>query len=544
MVNQVPINLKSKKVLVIDDFFNFRLTLKNMLRSFGVLYLDDAFDGEEAMKKMAVRHYHIILCDYNLGNGKSGQQVLEEGRFRGYINYSTIFIMVTAENSLEKIMGAAEYQPDDYLMKPFAREILAKKIKQLIERKENLAEIEAALQKDHYSHAIRLCDDLLAGTPRNLSEIMKIKGELLLKKGAYKDAFDFYNSILTRGNVTWASLGLARVLLMTGQYQEACDAFEIIIGKNDKVMMAYDYLAKTLLKMNHPARAQEVLMRAISISPLSILRQKKLGNIAYRNEDYLTAEHSYRSVVEQGRHSCFKTPSDYTFLAKTLVQRDKPEEGLDILASALQVFPENDEAKLHIELTESYVYKKMHRDTEANKAMHAVQKMLANPEANITDSLQFDLARVYLIMGKKEEALELINRVIEDNHDSNEMMDDVRTVFRENGLADEGEKIIEEIRQKIIFMNNEGVKLAKDGKLPEAMAYFERAASRLPGNKIINANAAQVLMHYMKESGVDHQKLKHVKTYLDRVRKIDEAYIDLPILLSMYNELVSDKEPS
>ena len=98
------INLKTKKVLVVDDFFNFRLTLKNMMRSLGIMYIDDAANGEEAVRKMAVRQYDIILCDYNLGPGKSGQQVLEEGKFRGDINYSSIFIMVTAENTQEIIM--------------------------------------------------------------------------------------------------------------------------------------------------------------------------------------------------------------------------------------------------------------------------------------------------------------------------------------------------------------------------------------------------------------------------------------------------------
>ena len=101
-----------KIVLVVDDFFNFRLTMKNMLRSFGMNYIDDATTGEEAIRKLALRRYDIILCDYNLGHGKSGRQILEEAKFRGYINYSSVFIMVTAENTLEMIMGAAEYEPD------------------------------------------------------------------------------------------------------------------------------------------------------------------------------------------------------------------------------------------------------------------------------------------------------------------------------------------------------------------------------------------------------------------------------------------------
>lgn len=535
--SQQVISLKNKKVLVIDDFFNFRLTMKNMLRSFGVIYLDDAGSGEEAIRKMAVRRYDIILCDYNLGQGKSGQQVLEEGKFRGYINYSTIFIMVTAENTLEMIMGAAEYQPDDYLMKPFAKEILEKKIKHLMERKENFTDIEKALAASNYTQAVRLCDDLIATFPRNLSEIMKLKGEILLKNGAYKEAAEFYDKMLLRGNVAWAIIGRGRVCLMTGQYSEAKNIFEEIIARNDKIMSAYDYLAKTLLKMNHTVEAQEVLMRAISISPRAVLRQKNLGDIAYRNEDYSIAEASYKSAVEQGEHSCFKSPADYTNLAKTLVQLDNPEESLSILKNALKVFPQDDNARLHVSITESYIYKKMNRDDEALRAMAEAQEIMEASEGIIPSGLALEMARAYIILGEDEKGTEIIRHIVQENHDNSEMLDNVRTVFRETGMNDKGQKIIEETRQEIIRLNNDGVNLAQNGKLPEAIAYFERAASHLPENKIINANAAQVLMLSMKENGVSEQSLNKVKTYLDRVRKIDESYKDLPMLLSMYNEL-------
>lgn len=533
-------SLKIKKVLVVDDFFNFRLTMKNMLRSFGVIYLDDAATGEEAIQKIATSRFDIILCDYNLGEGKSGQQVLEEGKFRGYINYSTIFIMVTAENTLDKILGAAEYQPDDYLMKPFAKEILEKKIKNLIERKENFTDIQIALATNNYSQAIRLCDDLITKSPRNLSEIMKMKGEFLLKKGAYKEAAEFYDKMLLTGNVAWAKIGRGRTCFMTGQYPEAKNIFEDIIAKNDKIMAAYDDLAKTLLKMNNPKDAQEVLMRAINISPRAILRQKNLGDVAYRNEDYSTAETSYKSAVEQGKASCFKNPSDYTNLAKTMVQCDNPEEGLNILSSALKAFPEDSNARLHVSITESYVYKKMNKDAEAHKAMAEAQKMVETSEEKIPADLELELARAYIVIGEKEKGMEIIKHIVQENHDNSEMLENAHMVFRETGMEDKGQKIIEETKKEIISLNNEGVKLAQDGKLPEAIAYFEKAASQLPGNKIINANAAQVLMLFMKEKGTNEQSLNNVKTYLDRVRKIDESYKDLPMLLSLYNDLVPE----
>ena len=195
------INLKTKRVLVVDDFFNFRLTMKNMLRSFGINYIDDASTGEEAIRKLSLRRYDIIFCDYNLGPGKSGQQVLEEAKFREYINYSSIFIMVTAENTLEMIMGAAEYEPDDYLMKPFAKEVLAKKIINLVEKKENFKDIEKTLKESDYSQAINLCEKLMEKSPRNLSELMKLKGEILLKKGSYQEAAEFYEKVLLMGDV-------------------------------------------------------------------------------------------------------------------------------------------------------------------------------------------------------------------------------------------------------------------------------------------------------------------------------------------------------
>jgi tetratricopeptide (TPR) repeat protein len=531
------INLKGKKVLIIEDFFNFRLTLKNMLRSFGVLYLDDATNGEEAVRKMSLHKFDIILCDYNLGAGKSGQQVLEEGRHRNFINYSTAFIMVTAENSAEMIMSAAEYQPDDYLMKPFAKEVLEKKIKNVLEKKENFKDIEKALVKNNYTMAINLCDELIAKSPRNLSELMKLKGEILLKKGAAKEAAEFFDNALQMGKVNWALMGRARADMMMGKYQEASELFSSIIAKNDKIMPAYDYLAKTLIKMNDPKGAQTVLMKATQISPRAILRQKDLGSIAYRNEDYVTAETSFKSAVEQGKNSCFKSPVDYTNLAKTMVQRDAPEEGLDVLTSALKVFPEDNDARLHVSVAESFIYKTMNKDAEARSAMLEAEKIIDELAGQIPTELELDLAKAYIMIGEKEKGTQIIRHIVQGNHDNEEILDNVRSVFKETGMEEKGRAIINQATEEIIRMNNDGVKLAQDGKLAEAIRFFETAAAKLPDNKIINANTAQVLMLYMKKNGVNPEKLSDVKTYLDRVQKIDEAYSDLPMLYTMYNEL-------
>jgi len=534
------INLKMKKVLVVDDFFNFRLTVKNMMRSLGIMYIDDAATGEEALKTMAVRRFDIILCDYNLGPGKNGQQVLEEGKFRGYINSASVFIMLTAENTAEMIMGAMEFQPDDYLMKPFAKEVLEKRIKNVVAKKFNIGDIEKAITDSDYDHALRLCNELLAKSPGNISEIMKLKGEILLKKGAYSDAAEFFDKILLIGNVAWAQLGRGRVELLSGNYEQAKDIFERIIAQNNKVTAAYDYLAKTLLKLHSPLEAQQVLMDALKISPRALLRQKKLGSLAYRNEDFTTAETSFKSAVEQGKNSCFKSPSDYTNLAKTLVHCDAPEESLKVLGNALKEFPDAPDTHLHLSVAESYIYTRMNKTEDAKRALAQAQKFAEQMEGEIPSDVALDLAQAYLATGDAEKGTALIKNIVESNHDNDEILDNIRVVFKEMGMADRGEVLIKTTRDEIIQLNNKGVKLAQDGKITEAITYFEKAAEHLPENKIINANAAQVLMLYMKEQGVSEDQLARAKTYLDRVRKIDENYADFPALLTMYRELAAE----
>lgn len=531
------INLKTKKVLVVDDFFNFRLTLKNMMRSLGIMYIDDAASGEEAVRKMAVRLYDIILCDYNLGTGKSGQQVLEEGKFRGHINYSSIFIMITAENTHEMVMGAMEYQPDAYLVKPFAKEVLEKRIRNIATRKLNIRNIETAIADNDFDHALRVCEELMVQNPRNLSEIMKLKGEVLLKKADYKRAVEFYDQILERGNVGWAQLGRGRACLMMGNYENAREIFENIIAQNDKIMPAYDYLAKTLIKMNDPREAQNILMKATEISPRALLRHKHLGRLAYRNEDFSTAESSFKAAVEQGRNSCFKSPEDYTSLAKALVHREAPQEGLKILGKALKEFPDNNDTRLHVSVAESYVYTRMNKTAEARRALTEAEKSAAELADNIPRELALELAQAYMMTGDTDRGAVIIKKIVSSHHDDEEMLADVRAVFKEMDMADQGEELIETTRDEIIRLNNEGVALARGGKLSEAIAYFEKAASHLPDNKIINANTAHVLMLDMKEKGAREEDLTRAKSYLDRVHKIDESYIDYAMLMAMYREL-------
>lgn len=531
------VDFSKKKFLIVEDFISFRSLLKKMLLSFAVSDVDEAGNGEEAVRKLSLKRYDIILCDYNLGVGKDGQQVLEEAKLRGYIGYSTIFMMITAENTVEMFMGALEYQPDDYLMKPFNKSMLEKKLESLYRKKENLGEIERAIDQGDYARAIGICSRLIEKNPRNLPELLKLKGEMLLKTEAYDRAAEFYDKVLSMGNFPWAVLGLGKVKFTKGDYQGAKRIFEELIENNDKITSAYDWLAKTLEKMGDLHEAQQTLMKAVAISPKAILRQKELGTIARQNKDYTTAEHSLRAVIKQGKNSYLKSSSDYTGLANVLMNLNDGAGSVEILNEAAAEFPGDAKALLDITITRSRAYKMANNEEGSKRALETAVKLAESSAEHLSRDMELELVKACFLAGDEKTGAKLVRNIVQNSHDDEALAEQVRGAFRDIGMEEAGFTIIENAREEVYNLNNEGVRLVREGDLDKAVAYFEEAGEKLKENKIINANAALALILHMKKHGHNDQYNNKVQVYLERVRGIDPAYKDLAQLQAMFAEL-------
>ncbi|MEJ2612913.1 MAG: response regulator, partial [Candidatus Thiodiazotropha sp.] len=151
--------LEEKAFLVVDDFGDMRSMIKNILMACGGKEITLANNGAEAIARMEEKRFDIVLCDYNLGPGKDGQQVLEEAKHRCLIGLGCVFLMVTAENTREMVMGAVEYEPDSYLTKPFNKDLLKTRLEKLIIKKQDLLPVETALTHQNYNRAIQILDE-------------------------------------------------------------------------------------------------------------------------------------------------------------------------------------------------------------------------------------------------------------------------------------------------------------------------------------------------------------------------------------------------
>ncbi|MEW8340763.1 MAG: response regulator, partial [Candidatus Thiodiazotropha taylori] len=220
--------LENRLYLVVDDFGDMRSMMKNMLMACGVREIKLARNGNEAIELMEQERFDVVLCDYNLGAGRDGQQILEEAKYRHLMGLGSVFVMVTAENTRDMVMGAVEYEPDSYLTKPFNKDFLKTRLEKLIAKKHDLLAIEEAVEKRNYTKAVAILDEKIAAKPANCNELRKIKGNILLNSDKLNEAKTLYQEVLAIRELPWARLGLGKCNYLAQDFQQAIDEFQRI----------------------------------------------------------------------------------------------------------------------------------------------------------------------------------------------------------------------------------------------------------------------------------------------------------------------------
>lgn len=529
--------LKDLNILIVDDFPEMRSMMRSMLVPFGANKLTEVRNGDEAVDAMTKQTMHIVLCDYSLGDGKDGQQVLEEAKERSLLPYSSIFILVTAENTANMVMGAVEYQPDDYLIKPFTKAVLQSRLAKLQERKQGLHDIARVLDEKKYHAAITLCDKQIAAGSKSAPDLIKLKGELLQRIGDFDDAKKLYGKALEARDFSWARFGLGQTYFHLKLYEQARTTFEDLIGINNKYVLAYDWLAKVHKALGDDISTQEVLTNAIKISPKAILRQKALAEVALANSDLATAEKSFKHVVREGKNSVHRSPSEFGGLAKVYLKKAAPGEAEKIIAAMAGEFQKSGgTAQLQSAVIQSLVYKETGKTEESEKALEQVMSLYAQNPAHLPTATALELAEACLALGKSQHGNELLKHVIRNNHEDDRMFDKVKTICAASG-QDGLSEMLETTRQEVVTTNNKGVELIKEGKLEESIDLFVHAARAMPENITINLNAALSLIALMQKNGVTNKTALQAESFLARVMRVAPTHERYQKVLHSYREL-------
>ncbi len=116
------------KVLVVDDSPVIRCLIARALESLGIRRILQANDGTEALELMQANQVALVISDYFMPK-LDGLELTKTIRAQ---HADLPIIMVSIVDSREKIIEVVKAGVSDYLIKPFTRNELIKKVEKFL----------------------------------------------------------------------------------------------------------------------------------------------------------------------------------------------------------------------------------------------------------------------------------------------------------------------------------------------------------------------------------------------------------------------------
>jgi two-component system, chemotaxis family, chemotaxis protein CheY len=117
----------TKKALIVDDSKTIRMILGRIMQELGY-EVCEAVNGRDALKVMEAEKgaVHLVLADWNMPE-MNGLDLVKHLR-RNPELASLKVIMVTTETEVDHIVSALDAGANEYVMKPFTKDILREKL--------------------------------------------------------------------------------------------------------------------------------------------------------------------------------------------------------------------------------------------------------------------------------------------------------------------------------------------------------------------------------------------------------------------------------
>jgi two-component system chemotaxis response regulator CheY len=121
------------KVLIVDDYSTMRRIIRNQLAQLGYHDVDEAADGNEALKKLRTTRYDLVISDLIM-EPVTGFDLLKQVRADNKLK-ALPFVMITAEAKAQNLAAARQAGVDSYLVKPFDAATLRRKVEAALNAK-------------------------------------------------------------------------------------------------------------------------------------------------------------------------------------------------------------------------------------------------------------------------------------------------------------------------------------------------------------------------------------------------------------------------
>jgi CheY-like chemotaxis protein len=490
------------RCLVVDDMPDVRVAIMGMLRVFGVQQIDVVANGEQAMEACINNHYHMVLCDYNLGTGRDGQQVLEELRYRNRLNNTSIFVMITAESSREMVLGALEYQPDDYVTKPITQALLRQRLDRVMLRHRELYSIKQAMDEKDYAAAEQRCADRLNADTTYRGACLQIQAEMNLRLFNFKRAEEIYTGVLNERPVLWAKLGLGKTQVAKKEFAKAEVNLKEVIRDDRRVVEAHDLLADAYLGKGDNLLAQQAMQDAAEVSPKSVMRQRRLADLAKLNEDTETCLAASRRVIKTARNSVYESSEDYFNLARELADLSKAgENNADKYVKETFEVLQKLEKRPYFDVSadvqsNSLKSRSLHNNNKINDAetfLDKAKNLYATNKEELKPEVGLDFAHTLIASGDKSGADEVLHELVEKFPTHHALVE------KADAMSDTPKS--KAGRKKVADMTKSGIDCYDKKQYSEAIDIFKNAIGIFPGHIGLNLNLIQAVIAESKIHG-------------------------------------------
>ena len=517
-------------VLVIDPNPGMRSNLQNMLNASNINKIEYAVNAGTAIRQLTRRGYDIVLCEYDLGGGASGngaegqdgQQLLEDLRHHRLIAPWSIFIMLTSEAVYGKVIGAAELAPTDYVLKPFTAETLGARIARAIERRAVFLPTYQLVAHGNLREAIRSASAAEIANTRYALDFARLRAELHASIKEHGEAEEIYRKVLAHKPLGWAGLGLARAEFAQGRIEDARETLQMLVAANPRLMAGYDLLARCHEAAGNHAQAQKILEEAVAISPHMVRRLRKLGEVALEAGDAAVAEKSFKQVVSKARHSEFRDPEDHVRLAKALVKRgDLPGAG-----GVVRDLERSMKASVELDTCVAVANAALH-DAAGNRAaaLADLQGAVAavRTSSGLSTGLKLGLVRSCLDHRFDKGAQDVMLAVVNDP-DSGITSQGALALFAEAGRRDLADGVQAQLKAQAQILLGVADEKRNMGDVRGAVQTLIEALHMAPANLQVIVAVAGGVLRQIGELGWDHPLGELCFAQLEKIRAIDAQH--------------------
>jgi len=499
------------KVLLIDDNLLVHDTLKSALRDLGIQYVKCTENAYYGVRLCDKTKFHVVICSFNINSDKDGFHLLEELKFKGYVNKTTVLIFLSTETSEALVNSIVELQPDDFWVKPLAYKKVQQRLIHTLQTKKQLFNLYRAIDTKQYSKAVYFAERYLLdeSLEKYHANILRMKGDALLSLLEFKVAECFFQELLTKHKYAWVYLGYVKSLLKQGRIDEINQLLEKLSKNPETRFGVHDLLAQYYIEQEQYDCAYDEIKKATALSPRNIERNKKSWDLARLNHDHEGQYIATRNIVQQAKNSIHDSPALILNVIRSsidLANAITDERSNKVLLQTDKYIDqlENDYGEVEEFKQQLLVVKaRLHNVREQSDKATALVENHVNLKASTQIEDNLDKVKVFHELGMREEAIKMLDAI------SNQVSGDSLTSQVINKYIQQETIERAEINFTPKQLSEMAVEHFEKKRMQPALDAIEQALRLTPNNIKLTMSLLKILLMIKQsnEFAEEHQKL-------------------------------------